>query len=303
MAADPRLCSLSSLAAGEPLAGTAVEGIRTFVMVEVGGAWGAKVPQEAGALTAAVRDHLVRLDGLDGVRVGLCRRPGDGARATAVTVACLDAVGSAARAALARAEDLLQLRAPSGGDPLTAGISGLARLDRPQFFVCTHGTRDACCARLGMPVYARIDALAPDRTFQCSHLGGHRFAATLVVLPLGIVYGRVTPELAEEIVAASDRGEIADPEWVRGNVRYGRLEQAAEMMLRRATGERRLAAVQWAGTDRPADAPAQVRFSAPGGDHLVQVREVGLGPVLVGCTDGEPTPMRRVELVGLERGS
>ena len=39
-------------------------------------------------------------------------------------------------------------------------------------------------------------ALATDhggRTWECTHLGGHRFAGNMVCLPDGVVYGRVTP--------------------------------------------------------------------------------------------------------------
>ena len=47
----------------------------------------------------------------------------------------------------------------------------------PIVLVCAHGRRDACCARLGPPLF---DALAPhcppDALWQSSHLGGHRFA-------------------------------------------------------------------------------------------------------------------------------
>ena len=57
--------------------------------------------------------------------------------------------------------------------------------------VCTHGSRDACCATRGYPVYQTLRRkLAPEmnggmRVWQSSHLGGHRFAPNILDLPEG----------------------------------------------------------------------------------------------------------------------
>ncbi len=57
--------------------------------------------------------------------------------------------------------------------------------------VCTHGSRDACCARFGYQVYRKLRdeyASASDgnlRVWRTSHTGGHRFAPTLIDLPEG----------------------------------------------------------------------------------------------------------------------
>lgn len=66
-------------------------------------------------------------------------------------------------------------------------------------FVCTHGRRDRCCGRYGQPFYrqarALVSALGLESTvnvWQVSHIGGHRFAPTLVDLPEGRYYGAMT---------------------------------------------------------------------------------------------------------------
>lgn len=94
--------------------------------------------------------------------------------------------------------------------------------------VCTHGSRDACCGKFGYPLYRRLtelaaasagsllapgeakdpvgahdrgEALAPGgdgagriQVWRCSHLGGHRFAPTLLDLPSGRLFGRVADD-------------------------------------------------------------------------------------------------------------
>ena len=67
--------------------------------------------------------------------------------------------------------------------------------------VCTNGRHDPCCADLGRPVVrALVAARAPD-VWECSHIGGDRFAANLVCLPDGVYYGRVDPDGAPGLVA------------------------------------------------------------------------------------------------------
>jgi len=78
-------------------------------------------------------------------------------------------------------------------------------------FVCTHGSRDACCGKMGFPLYRHLceRMAAPGvRLWRCSHLGGHRFAPTLLDLPSGRLFGHLRFEDAEWLHdgdAGSDR--------------------------------------------------------------------------------------------------
>lgn len=66
--------------------------------------------------------------------------------------------------------------------------------------VCTHGTRDACCGsagtRLALDLSAqRDDAVRPRiNVWRTSHLGGHRFAPTAIVMPEGTAWAYLDPE-------------------------------------------------------------------------------------------------------------
>lgn len=104
------------------------------------------------------------------------------------------------------------------------------------FLVCTHSRHDRCCAKFGMPVWCALRDSIPDRAWQCSHIGGDRFAANLVVLPYGVYYGHVTPDDVPELVRRSDAGEIWLPGF-RGRSCHTRPVQVAEYFLRRESGE------------------------------------------------------------------
>ena len=70
--------------------------------------------------------------------------------------------------------------------------------------VCTHGSHDACCGKFGYPLYEglRREHAEPDglRVWRASHLGGHRFAPTLVDYPEGRYWGRLEPWAVERLV-------------------------------------------------------------------------------------------------------
>jgi hypothetical protein len=95
--------------------------------------------------------------------------------------------------------------------PAWAGETGPQRVA----LVCTNGKRDRCCAVRGRPVAAAIaDATGWD-AWESSHLGGHRFAATALLLPSGEMFGQFEPESAVEVLRQFDAGRIV-PAHYRG---------------------------------------------------------------------------------------
>jgi hypothetical protein len=101
----------------------------------------------------------------------------------------------------------------------------------PAFLTCINGRRDLCCARYGQAVYDAFAEFAPARSWQTTHLGGHRFAATSIVLPYGLHYGRLKPADAAEIVRLTDRGQLLLDN-LRGRTTYPDPVQAAEHKVR-----------------------------------------------------------------------
>ena len=96
----------------------------------------------------------------------------------------------------------------------------------PIYLVCTHGKHDPCCGQRGRPVTAALSAVRPGGVWQASHLGGCRFAPTVLVLPLGLMYGHVLPSSAPEFVAAAEAGEVVGA-MLRGRIGIPPVAQAA----------------------------------------------------------------------------
>ncbi|WP_421118622.1 sucrase ferredoxin [Aquihabitans daechungensis] len=102
--------------------------------------------------------------------------------------------------------------------------------------VCTNGKHDQCCANQGRPVVRHLRTSRwADEVWECSHIGGDRFAANVVVLPDSLYFGRMEPAEAEVLLDAHAEGRIAR-EWFRGRSTLRFAEQAAEHALRRDLG-------------------------------------------------------------------
>lgn len=79
-------------------------------------------------------------------------------------------------------------------------------------FICTHGARDACCGKFGAAMFEQLRAAAESaslttRVWRVSHLGGHRFAPTLLELPYGRYWGWLSAEAVAPLVHRT--GDVA----------------------------------------------------------------------------------------------
>jgi hypothetical protein len=110
------------------------------------------------------------------------------------------------------------------------------RSAEPVYLVCTHGRHDPCCAIRGRPVAAALAADRPLWTWECSHVGGDRFAANLVVLPHGFYYGQVPAGEAISLVRRYEAGEVS-LRWLRGRSSLPAPVQAAQYFARMGLDE------------------------------------------------------------------
>nr|WP_202502346.1 sucrase/ferredoxin-like family protein [Streptomyces sp. SID5785] len=229
----------------EPIAGTAATA-RTWLLIEQPGPWGAKA-LTSSHLDPAVGRALESAAEGTGVRVALVRRPGRHADTHAPTRHQVYLAHTAPGNAWLRSgtvtspEELraLDFAALGAGDH---GGFGEPHGGAPLALVCTNGKRDRCCALLGRPLAAELDAAGEEGVWEVTHLGGHRFSPTLLVLPYGYAYGRVTPASVREILAAVRADRIVT-EGCRGNSAWDRPGQAAELAVRRMLPESRAGAL------------------------------------------------------------
>ena len=129
-------------------------------------------------------------------------------------------------------DDLLTLDVPgiASGDPTYDHY----KIDRPIFLICANGKRDISCAKYGRPVYDSLSKLTGESAWQTTHLGGHRFAATVAILPHGLCFGRVPENQTETLMNEFRQGRIC-LDLFRGRSCYDEPVQAADYFLREQT--------------------------------------------------------------------
>lgn len=96
---------------------------------------------------------------------------------------------------------------PSGAPlaiPTATQMEEATLYPEPIFLICTNGKRDKCCAIFGRKLIRELVNRGYERNlWECSHLGGHRYAPIMLTLPSGYCYGRLTTDQASEIMAYS----------------------------------------------------------------------------------------------------
>ena len=200
-------CSFQSLFAGEALAGTAPQA-NTWVFVEQPGPWGREALKDS-QLAPELAESLRALDAQPGIKVLLTRHPSRTSRTAAtdryVWVSRSD--GHVRELFQAQYVDQRELTATSLSGLSNGNIGSEFKQIHDRFaFVCTHSGRDACCAVLGRELIDRSIPNSPDAlshlVWECSHIGGHRFAPTALLAPINTVVGRCEASTIHDWVAA-----------------------------------------------------------------------------------------------------
>ncbi|MFI6708231.1 sucrase ferredoxin [Nonomuraea sp. NPDC050478] len=224
---------------GVPTLASATAGARLWLLVEYAGPWPShlesfELPENIAELVARA---LAR-----GIRPQLIRRPGRRTRTREEGIRVLVGYGIGDRPWLAggviAGPDDLDL------DALVAGVVPESCIleDEPVFLVCTHAKRNACCARIGLPLARALAEKLPERVWETSHVGGDRYAANLVCLPHGIFYGSMSQAAAIAAANAYRSGEIILDRF-RGRAGIPEPLQAVEHFARTHTGECSVGAV------------------------------------------------------------
>ena len=116
-------------------------------------------------------------------------------------------------------------------DGITAAFSP-APIEGEQIFICTHGRHDKCCAKFGQELADKMRYhVSRQKTavevWDSSHLGGHRFAATMIDFPTGRAYGHLSVDELPNYLASRKAAQVYGRAY-RGSVFLSGLEQVAE---------------------------------------------------------------------------
>jgi hypothetical protein len=204
---------------------------------------------------------------------------------------------------------------------LLEGPGGTVRFERYRqetahvrdVLVCTHGSRDVCCGKFGYPVYdllrRRHAARGELRVWRTTHMGGHRFAPTMIDYPEGRLWGHLEPWAAERLAAR--HGPVSDLRpFYRG---WGGLRSPFEQVAEREifaregwawTGYLKEGQVLGSSGDRTEVRVAyQSRDGDVSGAYEATVEAAGTVATLDSSGDEELTEVPQYRVVRLEKGS
>ncbi len=210
-------CSDAARARNDRPIGTAPPA-RRWLLLEHPGPWRADALAGSG-IDPAVLSALARAAQRAGARILLIRRPGRTTRAPRRWILA-SLGGSTVSGPWAQDQDLRAAVIALGEPPPPAGPP--ERL----ILVCAHGVHDVCCAVRGRPVAAALTEYWPNQVWECSHVGGDRFAPNVVVLPDGYYYGNLDPTSAVASIGDHLRG-LVRADHLRGMARFPPAVQAA----------------------------------------------------------------------------
>ena len=291
-AGRPRCSDLARLR-GDPAAATAPPA-RGFLLVEVPGPWGPE-PWTTSRLDPGVGSRVAARAAAAGVRPLLVRRPGPHPAGGPVEPRSWALVGVGGGAGVAwsaylRDEELLDVDPALPPTPAGTGASRVA-------LVCTHGRLDVCCAVRGRPVAAAL-VRAGWQVWETTHVGGCRFAANVLALPDGELFGGLDPTSAPTVLGRLLQGRLALAHH-RGRFGDARESQAARHHTMLALQDDRVGAVRTGRVQPLGPGLTEVDVEHGGDAYRVRLAARATEPGTLTCGGPAPTSALVHELVSM----
>jgi hypothetical protein len=216
---------------------TAPPASRGWLLIEHPGPWGERAVETE--LPAPLGDLAMETDRI-GIRVQLIRRPG-----YRETRGSVDVGAEIYAAWTSGPEPWVRGLGGHVWDPDALDLVGIAEgiappeavSADPLYLVCAHARRDRCCGRFGAPLARELAARYPARVWETTHLGGHKHAANIALLPHGLYYGPVDLPAALDAIEAYEGGEVTAHRY-RGRAGRDEAWQEAEFAALLAGGGR-----------------------------------------------------------------
>jgi hypothetical protein len=250
---------------------------RHWLLLEVAGAWGPNAFRDSPALDPVLGAQLERRAAASRMRLVAIRRPGRARHAGGPRHrwARVDTTPGRESITWGEADSPAEFLTAPFDQPGTAGPRWLTA-------VCAHGRHDQCCAVRGRAVAAALWRDDPDHVWECSHIGGDRFAATMLLLPHGINYGWADILDPRHMVSEYRAGRVVLA-GLRGRSAFTFLEQAAQDAARNTFGDLRIDAYQPAATRQVAEQLWEVDLADPVGLIRVELAETVTAPFYSNC--------------------
>lgn len=251
-------CSVSARARRDPLIGSAPPA-RGWLLFECPGPWPVKATRLFGDLGPEMDRRTLAAE----VRPMLVRRPGRTGPDAPRSWWFIDSIERTSLRGewttnddVRRALDLVDVARDDARSRMTPA--------EPMILVCAHAKHDVCCAVRGRPIAAELALRWPGSVWECSHLGGDRFAGNIAMLPDSVFYGGLDTTDAARLVVDHLAGE-ATLQHLRGAGTQTSAAQAAVAELLRREGSRRLLDVTVAGVHPIGDGVWEIGLRGRGG--------------------------------------
>lgn len=161
-----------------------------------------------------------------------------------------------------------------------------SRYDAPLYVICTNGKRDECCAKYGVALYNTMAKREHETVWQCSHIGGHRFAGTMYCFPHALCYGYLDPEDGDAVADAYRDGYLLLDK-LRGHAIYDKPIQVAEYFLRRELDDNRIDSLHYQASTQPDEDHWQITFIHDDTTYTVTIASAE--PLQIIATTGDET--------------
>ena len=285
-------CSDAARLRGDDNSATASR-VDVWILVELPLTWG-REPIVDAAIPPAVRQSLQHAtDSIPNSRLVFIRKRVHPPAATRVYVVRSSGTPVVATRLLDSLEDVSSL---SFGSMLESAKSS----ESPIVLVCTHGQHDSCCGRRGYPLFEALQERSGIEVWQCSHIGGDRFAANAVVLPWGLYYGPVEARDADFFASTILEGDIFINGF-RGRSTVPRVVQAAEIHVRRVTGMAGRDDLELIGRERTGDTEVVRLRDAQRTTYAMTIeRYVASEAAKLTCLAQSTSPVPQFRVVGYE---
>ena len=294
-------CAIASAQRDEPIFATASQ-VRRWLLVEVRGSWGRDAIANTDLGRHVDDDWRDRLRA-ERIRVVAIRRDLDRVAHHPLRVFYVDSGAATVwRRDVAGLHNVMHATTPLPG--AVSSAPGWERHDDHVVLVCTNGKHDSCCATFGRPVVRALrTSPSAESVWECSHIGGDRFAGNVVLLPEGVYFGRCTPESAEAMVDRYRAGQL-DLDHYRGRSTLSYMHQAAEYFTRRELGlSARDAVVSVRRLGEPADGRFVVTLSNSTRATVTVRRSIEPAASPLTCTGPGDVTLPRYELTDFDVGS